>query len=110
MIVLKSFEVKAINLLTANVFPAWQADKMHSSDNLIRLDFTERGYFITLSSSSFPIERLLLNSPPVNGKVDELLTGFVAFVENNELTLECFAYDGDIVPDNFRDLNVIIFI
>jgi hypothetical protein len=53
---------------------------------------------------------LVLDNPSVNGKVGELLTGFVAFIENNELTLECFAYGGEIVPENFRDMGVAVFV
>jgi hypothetical protein len=106
--VLKSFEKSVINLLTADVLAAWQVDEVCSNGKLVGLDFTGHGYFLTLSSSDLPIERLVLDSPSVNGKVGELLTGFVVFVENNELTLECFAYGEDIVPDNYRDLGVTV--
>lgn len=110
MSVLKSFEKSVINLLATDVLAAWQVDEVCSNGRLVGLDFTGKGYFLTLSSSDLPIERLVLNSPSVNGRVGELLTGFVAFVENNELTLECFAYGEDIVPDNYRDLGVTVFV
>jgi hypothetical protein len=108
--VLKSFEKGVINLLTADALATWQVDEVFLNGKLVGLDFTEHGYFLTVSSSNLPAESLLLDSPNVNGKVGELLTGFVAFVENNELTLECFAYGEDIVPDNYRDLNVTVFV
>ncbi len=107
--VLKSFEESVITFLTADVLAARQLNEVCSNGKLVRLDFTGRGYFLTLSSSDLPADRLVLDSPPVNGKVGELLTGFVAFVENNELTLECFAYGEDIVPGHYRDLDVTVF-
>lgn len=110
MNVLKSFEKSVINLLTADVLAAWQVDEVCSNGKLAGLDFTGHGYFLTLSSSDLPIERFVLDSPSVTGNVGELLTGFVAFVENNELTLECFAYGEDIVPENYRDLGVTVFV
>jgi hypothetical protein len=108
--VLKSFEKSVIELLANDVLAASLVDEVCSNGKLVGLDFTGCGYFLTLSSSDLPVARLVLDSPSINGKAGELLTGFVAFVENNELTLECFAYGADIVPDNYRDLDVKVFV
>ncbi|MEO9820721.1 MAG: hypothetical protein ABJ370_17165 [Paracoccaceae bacterium] len=110
MCVLRSFEKSAIDFLTADVLAAWQVEEVCSNGKLVRLDFTGHGYLLTLNSSDLPVERLVLDRPSVNGKVGELLTGFVAFVENNEFNLECFAYGKDIIPDNYRNLDVKVFV
>lgn len=110
MSVLKSFEKSVIELLTTDVLTAQLVDEMCSNGKLVGFDFTGHGYVLTLSSNDLPVERLVLDNPPVNGKVGELLTGFVAFIENNELTLECFAYGEEIVPENYRDLGVTVFV
>ncbi|MEH6740647.1 MAG: hypothetical protein V7695_19200 [Sulfitobacter sp.] len=107
MSVLKSFEKNVIELLATDVLTARLVDEVCSHGKLVGLDFTGKGYFLTLSSNDLPVERLVLDKPIVNGEVGELLTGFVVFVENNELTLECFSY-GEIVPDNYRDLSVTV--
>ena len=85
-------------------------DEVCSKAKLVDLDFTGRGYFLTLSFDDLPVERVVLDNPSVKGNVGELLTGLVAFVKNNELTLECFAYGEETVPDNFRDLGVTVFV
>ena len=110
MSVLESFEKSVIELLATDVLTARLVDEVCSNGKLVSLDFTGGGYFLTLSSNDLPVERLVLDNPSVNGKVGELLTGFVAFIENNELTLECFAYGGEIVPENFRDMGVAVFV
>ena len=107
---LKSFEKSVINLLSANVLTARQVDELCATGKLVDLDFTGCGYFLTLSSSNLPFERAVLGKPLVHGKVGDLLTGFVAFVENREFILECYSYGEDIVPDNYRDLDVTIFV
>lgn len=109
MSVLKSFEKSVIELLATDVLTARLVDEVCSNGKLVGLDFTGCGYFLTLSSNALPVERFVLDSPSINGKAGELLTGFVAFVENNELTLECFAYGEDIVPDHYRELDVKVF-
>ncbi len=97
-------------MLAVDAVAAWQIAKVCASCKPVRLDFTGNGYFLILGAGGLPVERLLLDSPIVNGKVGGLLTGFIAIVERSELRLECFAYREDIVPDIFRDLGVVVFV
>ena len=108
--ILKSFEKSAINLLATDVLANRLIEKLCSDSTLVRPEFTGHGYFLTLRFSDLPVERLVLDSPTVNGKAGELLTGFIAFVENRELTLECFAYGDGTVPKDYRDLDITVFI
>jgi len=108
--VLKSFELSVLNLLTAGVFPKPQVERFYAKGELIDLHFTGVGYFLTLRHSELPDARTVLSDPSISGKVGDLLTGFIAFVENNELTLECFSYGDDTVPENYRELDIAIFV
>jgi len=59
-----------------------------------------------LRHRSLPDKRVVLDKPILSGAIGDLLTGFIAFVENGEITLECFSYGGEAVPENFRDFDV----
>jgi hypothetical protein len=46
----------------------------------------------------------------VVGRSGEVLCGFVAFLRNRELTLECHTWGAVDVPRDFRDLDVNVTI
>ena len=110
MSTLKSFEISVINLLTAGVIPKSRIDRLYTNGELVSLDFTGAGYLLTLRHSDLPVVRSVLSDPHVNGKIGELLTGFIVIIENQKLTLECFAYGDDAFPQNFRELDIAVFV
>jgi hypothetical protein len=42
------------------------------------------------------------------GESSGIKSGFIVFIENHELVLECHAWGADAVPDTYRDENVRI--
>jgi hypothetical protein len=48
-----------------------------------------------------------LDSPPLSGYWDGVHSGFTIFIQDGELTLECFPYGGEI-PSDYRDHRVEI--
>jgi len=68
---------------------------------VVSLDFTEVGYFLTLSHPKFPLERYVLNDPYVSGAFENEECGFLIFIENNELMIECHTSQ-DVLPKSFR--------
>jgi len=105
----KSFERNALHKLGGDTLTRTLVERLDAEGELVSLDFTGVGYFLTLRHRELPVERTVLDAPAIKGKAGELLTGFIAFVENNELTLECFSYGGEAVPENYRELDVTIF-
>lgn len=80
--------------------------QLSEEGELSALYFTGVGYFLTLRHRDLPDQRVVLDKPLVSGTAGNLLTGFVAFVENGEVTLECHSYAGETVPENYRDFDV----
>ena len=106
MSILKQFEIDVLSRLGGRALSERQITQISAEGEIVSLDFTGVGYFLTLKHESLAPTRLVLDEPIVSGTVGDLLTGFIAFVENGELTLECFSYGGDAVPKTYRDLDV----
>jgi hypothetical protein len=66
-------------------------------------EYTGAGYFVTVRAPWLPKSRSVHDEPNVVGSGGKIRCGFVVFVENNELTLECHNWGGDEVPKNIRD-------
>ena len=71
-----------------------------------RYEFTGAGYYLTATHPDLPAERSVLSYPIVTGSNRGTLCGFVAFLGDNELTLECHAFGTEPFPASFRDLFV----
>lgn len=68
-----------------------------AADNEV-VEFSGAGYFLTIKDPLFPKHRIVLDSPHIRGKLGGIEVGYLAFVENSELMLECFSYDQEILP------------
>jgi hypothetical protein len=55
-------------------------------------EYTGFGYFLALHSPDFPSLPSTLSEPFIMGEADGIQSGFVVFVENHALTLECHAW------------------
>ena len=68
-----------------------------TADNEV-VEFSGAGYFLTIKYSRVPKDRIVLDRPDIRGKLGGIDVGYVAFVENSELTLECYSYGQEILP------------
>ena len=55
----------------------------------VSYETTGVGYFLTVRHPSVPQQRMVCDEPGLTGVVDGVSCGFVAFLENGELTLDC---------------------
>jgi hypothetical protein len=108
MAALREFELEAIRLLAAGALSAEQLDAVASIDEPVRYEHTGCGYFITVAHPGLPTEPHTLSDPYVAGRLGETECGFVVFLGEGELLLECHPVCGPDVPENVRDLPVQI--
>jgi hypothetical protein len=105
---LRDFEIKAIRLLAGDTLSDAQLALLERIPEPSRYEYTGSGYFLTLSDSSLPAVAETLSYPDVVGEYGEITCGFVVFVGNHELTLECHTWGAVDVPSDFRDCPVSI--
>lgn len=107
---LKNYEIEVIRLLVSNVLSVEQLDKVIHGAKPVSYDYTGCGYFLTLSHHLLPKQRIVCSEPLIIGKAGEINSGFVVFIENNELTLECHDFGGPTIPKDFREKDVQVTI
>ena len=102
------FESQVLHLLVAPKLGAEATDAIEREAKLVSYDYSGAGYFLTVKHPSLPSKRIVCDKPNVVGRSGNIQSGFVVFIENGELMLECFTW-GDIdVPETFRDQHVIV--
>ena len=104
----RPFELKAIRLMAEGTLSEAQLISLDEIGLPLSYEYTGCGYFLTVVHSSLPTEKKTLSIPPVVGKAGNIQAGFVVFLGNQELTLECHTWGEVDVPENFRDLDVAI--
>lgn len=104
--VLKGYEARVLGLLASNVLSPAQLEAVVREGEFTSYEYTGNGYFLTLRHSSLPIERLVCSSPTVRGHAAGVNCGFLIFIENGELTIECHSWGQTEMPEGFRDTDV----
>jgi hypothetical protein len=108
MNVFRDFELKALELLLHNALTPEQLRNVETFSGTVSYKYTGSGYFLTISDRSLPMEKSTCHVPAVVGNSGDVQCGFIAFLGNHELTLECHTWGPVDVPDDFRDRIIII--
>ncbi|WMW80403.1 hypothetical protein RF679_17410 [Undibacterium cyanobacteriorum] len=91
---MKDFELQIIKELLEML---GLADVVRGGEvSLFEVEYSGAGYFLSFRHPALPKKRVVLNSPNISGRLGEIEVGFIGFIENSEITLECFAYEGSI--------------
>ena len=106
MSVFRNYEQKVLNLLVSAVFSPQELNCIIQDSELVDLEHTGSGYFLEVSHPSFPKERIVCHKPTVIGEADGITCGFVVFIENNNLTIECHDWGESDIAGDFRDKDV----
>lgn len=88
-------------LLEPHMAPAAVRNVLDAAEG-VSCEHTQTGYFLTVRHPALPIERLVCNKPLLVGTCEDVECGFVAFVQDGELTLECHSWTGDVIPKDLR--------
>ncbi len=105
---LRDFEIKAIRLLASDVLADEQLSLLEQLPEPGRYEYTGSGYFLTLTHPLLPTKVETLSYPDVVGVCGDVSCGFVVFLGDHELTLECHTWGAVEVPSDFRDGSVSI--
>lgn len=108
MAAFRPFEVEAIRLMAEPVLPEALLSSVLAASEPHRYEYTGCGYYLTVKHPNLPRERQSLSEPPVAGVVGDIQAGFVVYLGDGELTLECHTWGAVDVPPEFRDLEVKI--
>lgn len=104
----KDFERKAVRMLAGSCMPDNQLDSLLDSADLVSYEYTGVGYFLTVRHSAVPFtsKTVVWDRPVVIGRGGGIECGFLVFLENGTLTLECHSWGDDAFPEKFREQEV----
>jgi hypothetical protein len=102
----KEYETKVLRLLASGVLLPRQLDVLVREGEFAGYEYTGSGYFLSIRHPSLPRERVVCHEPIVTGCADGISCGFVIFIENGELTIECHSWGDADIPEGFRDRDV----
>jgi hypothetical protein len=100
------FERKVVGLLLEGHLEPEQIGEVLDSAELVSYEVTGVGYFLTVQHSRLPAQRIVCGEPLLVGSADDVDCGFVVFLENGQLTLECHSWGDSSIPDDFRERQV----
>jgi hypothetical protein len=106
MSVLKKYETEVLHLLASGALLPSQLESIVSEGEVIGYQYTGSGYFLSIRHWSLPRERVVCHKPVVMGSTDGITCGFVIFIEEGQLTIECHSWGEIEVPEDFRDRDV----
>jgi hypothetical protein len=95
---MKEFEKEIIFALLANSECSDIA--LPLAENQTTFEFTGAGYFISFENDQLPKHRVVLDKPVITGRLGEVDVGYIAFIENSELILECYTLSEGITEES----------
>lgn len=104
----RPFEVEVIKLLAGGFLSEPIIQAIAAMELLDDYEYTGAGYFASVKANDLPKERTVCHKPYVAGEAEGYQVGFVVFLEDGALTLECYAMGQADVPEAFRDWKVVL--
>ncbi len=108
MINLKPHEQKVLDILVSGTIPDDVLKEIKINPTITEYDVTGNGYFLTIKHPSLPIDRIVCDEPMLIGECDGVETGFIVFIENGELTIECHGWGDKDIPKDYRECRIQI--
>ncbi len=105
---LKNYEKKVIEILVSNKLSPKVLANVIQNIEFVGYEYTGSGYFLKIRHSDLPKNRIVCDKPILIGKAEHIQCGFIIFLENKELTIECHSWGEIEVPEDFREKNVEI--
>jgi hypothetical protein len=94
--------------MAASALTATTLDGVLAVGDVERYEYTGSGYFLTVKHRDLPVETMTLAEPFVVGTTGDVQAGFVVFLGDGELTLECHTWGELAVPADFRQRQVTV--
>jgi hypothetical protein len=103
----KPYEVEVLKLLLAPEFSPQAVLHLLEGASAPHVEYTNYGFYVSIKHSAIgKVRRVYSGATTLSGRLDGKSAGFVAFLEDDELTLEIFPWDAQALPPTFRDSDV----
>lgn len=103
---LRSYELQVIKLMLKNKLGDDNWTLFLKEHELIDFEYTGAGYFLKIRTANLNLPKETINKPTITGENEDLMIGFLLFVDKNEIVLECHSWGGMNPLENVRELDV----
>ncbi len=104
--VFRDFERDVIRTLVGRRRPESEVEEVLDAAALVSCEHTESGYYLRVRHPAIPTQRIVCHQPVLIGTAGDLQCGFVVFLEDGLLTLECHTWGDERMPEDFRERSV----
>ncbi len=104
----RDFEKEVLELLLGNALSKNEIDEIIKSAKFISYEYTGSGYFFEIGHPKLSEKRVVYSNPLLMGNSDGIECGFVIFIENRRLIIECHSWGELEIPEDFRNRKVDI--
>jgi capsid portal protein len=105
---LKSHEQIVLDILVSGIIPNDTLKEIKNDPMISEYNVTGNGYFLTMKHQNMPVERKVCDKPMLIGESGGIETGFIVFIENGELTIECHGWGDREIPQDYREFDIQI--
>src|SRR5690242_6726643 len=95
MVPIEQFEIDVAQKLTERILPPGALDAAIREGEFVSYDYTGYGYYFTFRHPQLPSARFTCDKPYVTGESNGIGAGFLVFLGENELTIECYPLHPD---------------
>jgi len=103
---LKPHEIKVMDMLVSNVVSSNTMNSIKTNPNITNYYTTGHGYFLTITDTDLPIERIVCHKPMIIGECNGVETTFLIIIEKHKLTIECAGMGEIEPPEDYRDWDI----
>lgn len=104
---LTKYEIEVFNLMLSDKFSNEELNSILNSP-ITGYDYTGAGYFLELTNNILPKDRKTISEPTIFGCADNFEVGFLIFIEDSKLTLECHSWGEENPPKTIREKSIAI--
>ncbi|TQV75028.1 hypothetical protein FLL45_08790 [Aliikangiella marina] len=108
MIYAANFERLAIRILCSSYVSDDILSQLLDSEASF-FEYSGSGYFLYFKHEKLPKSRIICDLPKLKGEWEGVEAGFLVFLGDNELVLECHSWGEVGIPENYRDKPVSIY-
>jgi len=106
MSVFRDYERRVLGLLAPGALSPEQIEAVLREGTFVSYEYSGNGYFLTVAHPSIPAERRVCSQPVVMGHAEGIDCGFILFIEDGKLMMECHTWGAVDVPDGYREKDV----
>ncbi len=100
----KSYEVEVLHILLAPEFSRERLTQLLDEASAPKVEYTDYGFYVSVKHPAIgKTRRVYDGSTTLSGDFGGQRAGFIAFLQDDELTLETFPWDGEALSGTFRD-------